>query len=78
MEREVPEEPKEGRESVDQFLRVVLILSFEHVGQLDDEVETLKGLFIDAAKTVVDQIGREEQGQHEYLEIGAVTFLKGS
>lgn len=36
FEGKVPEEPHEGRKSIDQLLRIVLILPLEEGGELND------------------------------------------
>ena len=48
----------------------------EEFAEVDDEAETLDGLFVDAADAVVDKVGREEHGHEEYLGICLLSFFE--
>lgn len=57
-------------------MRVVLILSLQQSCELDDQAETFKRLLVNAAKTVIDELRRKQQSQHEYLQIRAFSFFE--
>lgn len=76
LETEVTQQPEEGREGVDEFLRVVAVLPVEHSCQLDYETETVDGLLVNTAHAVVDELRTEEQGKQEDLQIRAFPLLQ--
>lgn len=63
LETEISEQPQEGREGVDELLRVVPILPVEDSCQLHDQTQTIDGLLVDAANTVVDELRAKEQSE---------------
>lgn len=61
FETEIPQQPQEGREGIDEFLRVIPILPMQHSCQLDNQTKTVDGLFIDTADAIVDELGAKQQ-----------------
>lgn len=76
-EGEVSNQPHEGRKGVDELLRVVLVVVLmQHFSEIDNQTQIFDSLLVDAADTIIDEIGGKEDGHEEYLNVCVLSLFE--
>ena len=82
LEREVTDNPEEGREVLAHRVRILILnlgpLHLKLLRQIDDQREVLQGTLIDRPHGIVDEIGTQKQRQQEYPRVMILVLVEGA
>lgn len=73
---EIPHQPQKARKAVYNIIHVLRISLREQLTQVHNQTQTLNGLLINIAHTIVNKVTRQQHSHQEYLRIGILTLLQ--